>query len=61
LYCDFAQLNDKGNLAGARKYQEAPAMPMLVAALQKWILLQSETVGKSSGVVVFAYVVVAVF
>ena len=54
LYCDFAELNEKGNLVSNRKYQQAPEIPQLLAALQKWILLQTESAGKSSGVVVFA-------
>ena len=54
LYCDFAQMNDKGNLAGTRRYDQAPAMPQLLVAIQKWIQLQTESAGKSSGIVVFA-------
>jgi hypothetical protein len=54
LYCDFAQINDKGALAAARVYDVAPEMPKLLAAIQRWILLQTESAGKPSGVVVFA-------
>jgi hypothetical protein len=54
LYCDFAQINDKGVAPSARVYELAPEMPKLLAAIQKWILLQTESAGKSSGVVVFA-------
>jgi hypothetical protein len=53
LFCDFGQMNEKGELSSTRRYQQAPAMPQLLAALQKWILLQTESAGKSSGIVVF--------
>lgn len=54
LFCDFAEMNEKGNLVSVRRYQQSPPMPKLLAALQKWIALQAESAGKSSGIVVFA-------
>jgi len=50
-YCNFAGVNDKGNLAGNRVYQEVSGMPQLLAGVQKWIALQGE--GEGSGVVAF--------
>ena len=44
-------MNDKGNLAGNRLYQEVSGMPQLLAGVQKWIQLPGE--GEGSDVVAF--------